>query len=185
MPDHRCRRRRSGPRRLAVGLALLALPLVALGAIQVTSILEDALWETGKRHAADDAELVASDGLGGVRSGSALRSQDITEVAVWSASGRVLYADPSGSRGSAPAVVREALTAGRTAITGGPTGEPPPSVPSAARKRLNFISAYHRRSKRRRRKMAAAFMTIMKARRTRMAAAVRSWKARSEAFSQI
>ena len=46
-------------------------------------------------------------------------------------------------------------------------------------------SDYHRRSKRRRSTMAAAFMTIMKARRTRMAAAVRSWKARSDAFSQM
>src|SRR5690606_16149509 len=33
--------------------------------------------------------------------------------------------------------------------------------------------------------MAAAFMMIMKTRRTMMAAAVRSWNARSEAFSQM
>jgi hypothetical protein len=33
--------------------------------------------------------------------------------------------------------------------------------------------------------MAAAFITIMKASKTMIAAAVRSWNARSEAFSQM
>ena len=59
-----------------------------------------------------------------------------------------------------------------------------PSWPSGLRKK-GISLAYHRRSKRRRSRIAAAFMTIMKASRTMMAAAVRSWKARSEAFSQM
>src|SRR5690606_13930577 len=44
---------------------------------------------------------------------------------------------------------------------------------------------HQRLSKRRRSTTAARFITIMKASSTRMAAAVRSWNARSEAFSQM
>ena len=132
-------------RQPVVLLALAALALLVLSAVEVSSLLETSLRTEARGDAMQDAQLITDQGLAaavadgrltnadrkaaGAEFAAARRSHPLVGLAVWSPHGHAVMTAGRDGLGAAPRLVRDAFTRGATQAASGsaPSGRLPPA----------------------------------------------------------